>query len=84
MKDKVVSMAIKADNNKLWTVEQMLLERLETIAKGKIVTRAMVITLDDNDGEYNLSYMSSNISISQMVAMLEVLKNQLVREMHER
>ena len=66
-----------ADDNTLWTPAEMLRATADEDCEG--ITRALVILLDDREpGDYTSGFRLSNLSYSQAVTLLEVVKAQMV------
>ncbi len=64
-----------------WTPEQMLATARNRAAEGgecEHVKKAIVIFLDDNDG-YNSSFNQSGMKCSEIIALLEVVKNEFIK-----
>jgi hypothetical protein len=90
MADEIIDLGFKKavkeshelfDNTK-WTPEQMLQYALESFKKNKEYkdyTKAIVIFLNDKDC-YNASFLASNMRASEIVALLEVLKNGIIKD----
>ena len=69
------------DNNTLCTVEEFLEDIYkEERASEEKSTKAIYLALDDSDDSYAVSYRMSNITLSEMVALLEVIKNRIIAE----
>lgn len=63
------------NDNRLRTPEQMLRGVLQELESGQIpAKRMMVIFLDDSDDKYDVGYRATNISSSQIVALLSVIR----------
>lgn len=63
------------NDNRLRTPEQMLRSVLQEVESGQIPNkRMMVIFLDDSDDNYDVGYRAANISSSQVVALLSVVR----------
>ena len=83
--DKVVSMAEKMDDARLWTPKQALEDALNDIGvrgafeNGK---KILIIALDESDGQYETNYIQAGMSSSECVALCEIAKTIFLREMN--
>lgn len=65
-----------------WTPEQMLLDEAARIRRGeRKANKAVVIFLDDEDGEYAVGWANAKMSRDEMVLLAEVFKAARLREM---
>lgn len=82
MDNKVVSLSDKNNDNRSWSVEQMLEKTLEELRSGRIAAnRAIICLLDDKDGKYNNIFRAANLANSQSISLLEIQKIDLHRAM---
>ncbi len=78
MTDKIIDLALLTDDAKAWTPSQMLKEAQRRVGPGgdcEHVKKAIVIYLDDEDGIYGTAWNESGMKCSEMVTLLEVVKN---------
>lgn len=77
--------AIKAsreDDNTLLTVKEMLLDIVADIDAGMLSpNKAFLIMVRDEDGGYDLNWGACNARSSEMIAMCEVAKAELLAAM---
>lgn len=81
---EVVQMADLRDDNRLITPEGTLLDALDQLQRGsKRAEKLVVVFLDTrpNGERYSVNYLASNITGSEMVALLETLKACVLRDM---
>lgn len=64
------------------TPEDLLKRTLIEVENGEITSkRIVIICLDDEDSKYDLVYRAANISASQALALLEVVKTLMLEQM---
>ena len=86
MDDKIVSLGNYSDNALMITPEQCLQDCLDTdigkrgaFKKGK---KLVIIVLDDTDDKnYFTNFCQAGMKYSEMVALMEVMKSYLLKEM---
>ena len=78
-KDKIISLAVHAGDSRLWTVEQMLEDAIQEAAERK-PTKGIVLMLSDLDDGYEYAYLQSGMKASQIVSLLEVAKQNFIRD----
>ena len=72
---KVISLAERTDDNRKWSLEQMLEETLREVRAGEIrATKAVLIFVDDSEGRYDNGVRSCNISASDTIRLCEITK----------
>ena len=81
---KIKHMAEYGDgDNRKWTPKQILEIALEEVKEGKTslgqCNRMIIIGCNDSGGNYNTSYIASNLSVSQIVGMLEIQKHDFLK-----
>ena len=82
MDKKVSYLSHKAADGSRWTVEQMLTEALAEVAEQRTTpTKALVLFLDDTDGQYDVGFRQSGLTMSQALALAHVAQSVLLREM---
>jgi len=82
----VIPIIGKTQSADSWTPKQMLEDAISDIenktdqvaAKAK---KAFVVFLDDSDGQYATNFYNAGMSHSQIVALIEAMKIQLLRGM---
>ncbi len=79
---KVSYLSHKTDDGSRWTVEQMLTDALAEVTEQRTTaTKALVLFLDDTDGQYAVGFRQSGLSMSQALALTHVAQSVLLREM---
>lgn len=82
---KVVHIGEKSNDNSHYSIEQVLEELLKDIRSGedKYKFNGMFIALvDRNPGFYDTGYRISNLSASESIALLEVMKVRMLGNMN--
>ncbi|RMF00640.1 MAG: hypothetical protein D6773_11140 [Alphaproteobacteria bacterium] len=69
--------ALAAGNNSLWNAKEMF-EEAAREAGGR--TKGVAIILDADGGEYNWAWFASDMRLSEIVALLEIVKAKIVEE----
>ena len=69
----VVRMVDRTHDNTQWSVEQMLEDAIGTVRKQPQLKKAVVMYLNDETG-YEVGYAMCNLSSSEVLALLEVMK----------
>ncbi|MCX8125534.1 MAG: hypothetical protein N3E40_00115 [Dehalococcoidia bacterium] len=72
-------MAERFSDGTKWTVREML-EYALTDCPDQF-TKAVLILLDDRNGSYNTGYYQAGMRVSQMVGLLEIVKQQFIDTM---
>lgn len=77
-------MADHANDNSLITPKGMLRAALEDLEApdAKSFNRAVLILLDDRDGDYDYHFFLSNIRFSGCIALLTAMTHKLARELN--
>lgn len=85
--DNVITLATRTEDNRQWSVEQMLRAALsdlmEDIDQGKRAPDMAVVVLLDKgeDGNaYFTRYFAANMKASEVVALCEIVKQRFVRK----
>jgi hypothetical protein len=80
--NKIAYISDKTQNGDHWTVQQMLQDALEdeTIINGEF-DKALLIKLDAKNGNYTVGFSQSGMSMSECMALIEVVKTMFLREM---
>jgi len=83
MSDNIISLADQTDRGDLRSPESMFLEVAADHADDGINDnkKAMAISLDTANGEYNISWYQAGMKCSEMLTMLEVTKAIILRDM---
>lgn len=82
--DNVVSLAEATGSAFFSSPEQILEDAKKDLAEGGAWygrEKAMVLSLDDSDGRFEVNYINAGLSCSQMLALAEVLKALALRDM---
>lgn len=74
MEGGVVSLAERRGDGRLWTVTDMLQEAVNDLPKLSNYNKAILLLLDDRNGNYNTKFYQAGMVKSQIVALLEVCK----------
>lgn len=70
----------KSNDNRTWSVVQMLQAVIKEIEGGKIKpNRCLVLMLDDTHNMYNSHFRAANINASQSISLIEIEKLQILR-----
>lgn len=75
---KISYLAHEVSNGDRWTVEQMLQDELEDLGD---YNKALLLKLNDKDGDYDVTFTQAGLSMSQCLALLEVIKTVILKEM---
>jgi len=84
MADKIIKLADAAGNAKMWSPEQMLEHSLNEARPGggmEEANKALVLFLTDIDEDYKVGYIQAGMSCSEILALVEVTKTILLKEM---
>jgi len=82
--DNVISMADKTQNGTLQSPEQALQDALKDIGKHgafKNGKKLLILALDDDDGQYSVSFIQAGMKMSQCLTLCEVAKTKFLAEM---
>ena len=80
--EKVIHLSHHTHDGSRWTVEQMLADALSDVREHRRTpTKALVLLLDEAEGRYDVGFNQSGLSMSQCLALVEVAKTLLLREM---
>jgi len=80
----VLSMAEKLGDARFWSPEQALQEARDDVGErgafenGK---KILIIGLDDSGDKYEVSFIQAGMSMSDCLALLEVMKSEFLSEM---
>lgn len=78
----VTHLTEKVDDNRLISPVDLLRRTADEIESGEInASRVIVGCLDDTDDNYDVFYRASNISASQSLSVLEIMKKIMVDTM---
>jgi len=82
MPNKVSYLADKTGNSSDWTVPQMLQDALadETIIDGTF-DKAVLIKLNNKNGDYDVGFSQSGLSMSECIALADIAKELFKDEM---
>lgn len=67
-------------DNRFWTAADALNEALLEYEEGKF-TKVLIIKLDNQDQEYNSSFIAANLKASEAISLIEVVKTKLLKIM---
>jgi len=84
MPDNVIKLVEATGDAKMWTPEQMLEYSLHEVQPGggrEDVNKAIVLFLTTTDGVYDVNYTQAGMSCSEMLALLDVAKAVLLKDM---
>jgi len=84
MTDNVIKLAEATGDAKMWSPEQMLEYSLHEVQPGggrEEVNKALVLFLTNTDGAYDVNYTQAGMSCSEMLALLDVAKAVLLKDM---
>jgi hypothetical protein len=71
----VVSLSDKTENNRMWSLEQMLEQALADLRAGKLkANQAVLLYVDTENGRFRNGHMSVNITCSDSIKLCEVHK----------
>jgi hypothetical protein len=79
--NKVTHIGTKTNDSTSYTPEQMLESAMEDIKKEGSANKAILITLDDTDNQYNTHFWNAGMSATQIIALLEVSKVKMLQLM---
>ncbi len=85
MKDKIVKLSEKTGNGFTYTIEDALNDALANVGKkgafesGK---KVLVLALDDNDGNYSISFIQGGMKMSECIGLCETAKAVFLSEMN--
>jgi hypothetical protein len=78
---KIVSLAEKSGSALHWSPEEMLEKALDDVRGGqRKANKAIVVFLDDTEGRYHIGYNQSGMRLSELVALLEVVQADAIRD----
>ncbi len=82
--EKVIKLASRSDSSFHWTPGELLEHSLEELKPGAVWDgrkKMLILCLDDLDRQYSVSYRMAGMNYSQAIAMMEVVKASMLREM---
>jgi len=81
-KPKLVKISEKAQNSCAWSPSDALEDALKDISeKNRDPSDSLVILLDRRDGKYKINWYIAGMSISEVIALLEISKQEFFKEM---
>ena len=85
MDGNIISFAEKTGDATAWTSVQVVEHALERLKTGdcKEVKKVFVLYLDDEDGKFNTAYNQSGMKASELLALLEVTKANIMELIRE-
>jgi len=84
LSDNIINLADATGDAKMWTPEQMLEYSLNEVRSGggrEEANKALVLFLTTTDGVYDVGCNQAGMSCSEMLALLEVAKAILLKDM---
>ena len=81
MDDNVTGIVTRSHRNEQWSVRQMLEDAIRDDEQHPEFAKAMVLRLNTQNGGYEAGWAAVDLSCSEMVALLEVAKQAILREM---
>jgi hypothetical protein len=79
---KIISLAERTKDGTRWTVEDMLEDALNDIRAGRrLCNKAIVVFLDNTGDAYGISYAQAGMKCSEIVALLDIAKTDIKRDM---
>jgi len=83
MDNKLILLSEETSRGDLRSPADMLSEALDDHTSGEMSdnTKAMVLSLDNQNGEYNVTWYQAGMKCSEMLALLEVAKTKILQEM---
>ena len=79
--DKVVGIVTRSHRNDQWSVRQMMEDAIQDDEQHPEFTKAMVLRLNTQNEGYETGWAAVDMSCSEMLALLEVVKQVILREM---
>lgn len=82
---KIESIGKKINNGKMMRIEDMLEDVVSDIGvRGALKkgSKALVVTLDDTDGKYNVNYYQAGMKMSECLALCEAVKAIFLQNMN--
>jgi hypothetical protein len=82
--DMTTVINVGSKNAMAWSPKQVLEEAIAAIGERGAFERGeklIVIALDDTDGNYGASFIQSGMRSSEIIALLEVLKQEMLANM---
>lgn len=75
MDEKVILLASRSEDSRLWTPAQMLEDALADVMSGERPhNKALILFLSDRDGKYDVGFSQANMSMSECIALCEIAK----------
>ena len=74
--DKVISLCDRTGDNTFISVKQMLEDALTD--DNSCYRKGMILLLNDEDGEYTTRFYASNISATEMIALMRVMEKRFM------
>jgi hypothetical protein len=80
----IVKLVERNSDARSYTVEDCLTTALQDVQEGtREANKCVVVFLDDSGRLYSVGYQQAGLSSAEMIALVEVLKHQLIVEMQE-
>lgn len=78
---KIVNLAERNNDAKLYTPMQALQDAMQEIEAGKRTpTKLAVLYLDDRDMQYKINFRQAGMSMSEMVALLTLMQTKVIKD----
>jgi len=74
--DKVIYLGDRSGDNTFISVKQMLEDALTD--DNSCYRKGMILLLNDEDGEYTTRFYASNISATEMIALMRVMEKRFM------
>lgn len=82
MNDNITSITTRSEDNRMWTIVDMLRETIKELDQpDQDYNRAVLVLVRDDESTYDCGYRAANISCSQALAALKIAEQQFLEEM---
>lgn len=80
--DKLISLARKTGIARFWTPTDMMNKEIVNLESGeRNANKAIIVFLDDADGNYDIGFGNAGMENSEILAVLEVAKTMILKDM---
>jgi len=80
--DRVINLSKRTSNGIVNTPQRLLEEELERVDEQDCPPRKMiVISIDESNGNYDISWSQAGMKMSECIAACEIVKNTFLNEM---
>jgi hypothetical protein len=80
---KVISMADKSGDARLWDVEQMLQNALHDVRSGNRPTKKALILFLDDESDYLVGFSQCGMTTGESILLCELGKDRLKQEIYD-